>query len=54
MYNNTLIPKEYTRRRMYLVDIMQKNGFTVLDEEWWHFKLNNEPFPNTYFDFDIV
>jgi D-alanyl-D-alanine dipeptidase len=28
-------------------------GFRNLPEEWWHFTLNNEPFPDTYFDFPV-
>ena len=33
---------------------MQKYNFTNYENEWWHYTLNNEPYPNTYFDFDIV
>ncbi|WP_242545868.1 M15 family metallopeptidase [Amycolatopsis sp. MtRt-6] len=28
-------------------------GFRNLPEEWWHFTLNGEPFPDTYFDFPV-
>jgi zinc D-Ala-D-Ala dipeptidase len=28
-------------------------GFRNLPEEWWHFTLNDEPFPDTYFDFPV-
>jgi len=28
-------------------------GFRNLAEEWWHYTLNNEPFPDTYFDFPV-
>ena len=24
-----------------------------IDEEWWHFTLANEPYPDTYFDFPV-
>ncbi|RYZ06987.1 MAG: peptidase M15, partial [Alphaproteobacteria bacterium] len=24
-----------------------------LKEEWWHFTLNGEPYPETYFDFVV-
>jgi D-alanyl-D-alanine dipeptidase len=30
---------------------MTKHGFRPLAEEWWHFTLVDEPFPDTYFDF---
>ena len=39
--------------RMLLQQIMIKHGFKPLKEEWWHFTLENEPYPDTYFDFDI-
>lgn len=38
--------------RMFLRDAMVKFGFKPLDEEWWHFTLANEPYPDTYFTFD--
>jgi D-alanyl-D-alanine dipeptidase len=40
--------------RSYLLGKMQKHGFVMLDEEWWHYTLKDEPFPDTYFDFDVV
>lgn len=33
--------------------IMIKYGFRPYAQEWWHFTLNNEPFPKTYFDFVV-
>ena len=33
---------------------MISNKFNPYEKEWWHFTLNKEPFPNTYFDFLIV
>lgn len=39
--------------RLLLQSLMQQAGFKVLAEEWWHFTLVNEPYPNTYFDFPI-
>ena len=33
---------------------MVKQGFKPLNEEWWHYTLKDEPFPNTYFDFDVI
>ena len=41
------------KNRMLLRNIMIKNGFKPYDKEWWHFTLVEEPFPNTYFNFDI-
>jgi len=39
--------------RSLLQIIMKKYGFEPLNEEWWHFTLKNEPFPNQYFDFPV-
>lgn len=41
------------KNRMLLRNIMIKNGFKPYDKEWWHYTLVDEPFPNTYFNFDI-
>lgn len=32
---------------------MEKEGFVISTIEWWHFRLKNEPFPNTSFDFPV-
>ncbi len=39
--------------RMFLQNIMIRNGFEPIDCEWWHFTLKNEPYPDTYFDFPV-
>ncbi len=39
--------------RHLLKSTMEKYGFKNLDEEWWHFTLKNEPFPDRYFDIEI-
>jgi D-alanyl-D-alanine dipeptidase len=41
------------RNRLMLKSVMEKNGFKNLEEEWWHYTLKNEPFPDTYFDFNV-
>jgi len=40
--------------RMILQELMVKHGFAPYDEEWWHFTLKAEPFPETYFDFPVT
>lgn len=50
--NPALQPKQRANR-LLLVSLMEKYGFKNLAEEWWHFTLKNEPFPSTYFNFDI-
>ena len=44
---------EQIHNRNILRDIMVENGFKPLDTEWWHFTLNDEPYPDTYFDFPV-
>lgn len=39
--------------RLALKSIMEKYGFISLESEWWHYTLENEPYPDTYFDFVI-
>ena len=39
--------------RMLLRKIMVANGFKPIAEEWWHFTYENEPYPDTYFDFPV-
>ena len=45
------ISAEQHDNRMLLQRAMVRNGFKPLDCEWWHFSLEDEPFPDTYFDF---
>ena len=47
------ISKEQKAHRMLLQTLMLSNGFKPYVCEWWHFTLKNEPFPDTYFDFEI-
>lgn len=47
------ITKKQQENRLLLRKIMVENGFSPYDNEWWHFTLKNEPFPQTYFDFNI-
>lgn len=49
----TEITEEQYAMRMLLREIMIKHGFRPLEEEWWHFTLEDEPYPNTYFTFPI-
>ena len=47
------ITQEQYANRMILREAMLAHGFKPLSEEWWHFTLKNEPYPNTYFTFPI-
>ncbi|MEV4436506.1 M15 family metallopeptidase [Streptomyces sp. NPDC049555] len=39
--------------RLLLKTAMERAGFVNLPEEWWHFTLRGEPYPQTYFDFPV-
>lgn len=47
------LTREQKKNRKILHDAMIKAGFNGLDSEWWHYTLKNEPYPDTYFDFDV-
>ncbi|MGW0518855.1 D-Ala-D-Ala dipeptidase VanX [Crossiella sp. NPDC003009] len=42
------------RNRQCLRSIMEACGFSSYECEWWHYSLEDEPYPDTYFDFPIV
>ena len=44
---------EQYENRMLLQKAMTRNGFLPFDYEWWHFTLENEPYPDTYFEFPV-
>jgi D-alanyl-D-alanine dipeptidase len=39
--------------RLLLRALLLSNGFKPYENEWWHFTLKNEPFPETYFNFPV-
>ena len=47
------ITEEQYNNRQNLRNIMMKSGFLPMDCEWWHFTLENEPYPDTYFEFPV-
>ncbi len=50
---NAQITAEQFHNRMILREAMLRHGFKPIGEEWWHFTLKNEPFPDTYFTFPV-
>lgn len=50
---NGTISLRQKSNRMILKNVMEKNGFKNLAEEWWHYTLIDEPFRDTYFNFEI-
>ena len=51
--DNRNVTDEQYENRMILQKVMVRNGFKPIDCEWWHFTLENEPYPDTYFDFPV-
>jgi len=47
------LTKKQKENRAILKNAMEKAGFKGIDSEWWHFTLKNEPYTDTYFNFDV-
>ena len=47
------LTREQKKNRKLLHDTMIKAGFVGIDSEWWHYTLKNEPYKDTYFNFDV-
>lgn len=47
------LTEEQWQHRALLRAIMAGAGFSPYECEWWHYRLMDEPYPDTYFDFDI-
>jgi len=50
---NDMISHEILTRRLYLKALMEAAGFKSIKTEWWHFTLQDEPYPDSDYDFDI-
>ncbi len=48
-----IITAEQFKNRMILRAAMLRHNFKPVDSEWWHFTLEDEPFPDTYFNFPV-
>ena len=47
------VSEEQYENRMLLQKAMRRHGFQPIDCEWWHFTLEEEPYPDTYFEFPV-
>ncbi len=47
------ITEEQYANRMMLRRVMLRSGFQPFEYEWWHFTLEDEPYPDTYFEFPV-
>ncbi len=50
----TAISPAAQHNRALLHDLMLAHGFKDYHEEWWHYTLRDEPFPDSYFDFPVT
>jgi D-alanyl-D-alanine dipeptidase len=41
------------KNRYLLKELMEGRGFKNFSQEWWHYSIKPEPYPDTYFDFDV-
>ena len=48
-----LSPEQLANRTL-LRDVMTACGFEPYHEEWWHFTLADEPYPDTCFDIPVA
>jgi len=51
--SNRSVSAEAQANRAVLAQAMRRRGFMANSQEWWHFTLRGEPFPETYFDFPV-
>jgi len=52
--NDSTVTKEQHDHRYLLLDAMSNKGrFINYEQEWWHYTLENEPYPDTYFNFPV-
>ncbi|WP_339614686.1 M15 family metallopeptidase [uncultured Winogradskyella sp.] len=51
--NYKVITEKQKENRQLLQTVMLKHNFRNYPKEWWHFTLRWEPFPKTYFDFEV-
>ena len=52
-HDSPLVDATATANRELLRSVMIRHGFRPATTEWWHYTLDNEPYPETYFEFDV-
>jgi D-alanyl-D-alanine dipeptidase len=50
--SNDVTPRQRAHRQL-LQDAMTSQGFVPLADEWWHFTLRDEPYPDRVFNFPV-
>jgi D-alanyl-D-alanine dipeptidase len=52
VYDGLTASERASREQLHAA--MAAHGFVGFDQEWWHFTLRDEPYPDTRFDFPIA
>lgn len=52
--SNNAVTAAQRANRLMLRSVMRAHGFKPLEQEWWHFTLEHEPYSRTYFDFPVT
>lgn len=47
------LTKEQQKNREILSSLMEKHGFRRFQREWWHYRLQNQPYPDQNFNFPV-
>lgn len=47
------VSEEAAENRKLLKRVMEENGFKPFRQEWWHYRLQNEPFKTKKFNFPV-
>lgn len=50
---NAAVGEAAMANRLLLRELMEAAGFVNYVNEWWHYTLRDEPFPETFFDFVV-
>ncbi|MBS0287936.1 MAG: M15 family metallopeptidase [Proteobacteria bacterium] len=51
--DNLDVSKEVYANRQFLKKLLSDFGWLGIEQEWWHFTYTDEPYPQTYFNFDV-
>lgn len=52
-HDSGLVTPEQAANRILLKETMLRHGFLPYSREWWHYRLADEPYPDTFFNFDV-
>jgi len=52
-HNYENLSREQLANRKFLKSIMSNHGFRAYSKEWWHYTLRGEPYPDSYFNFEV-